>query len=191
MQNEQLIQFMSKMVDFSPEEYRLFLQKIIFRKYKKHSFLLQEGKICESLFFINKGLTRAVNLQSDSSEFTQFFSAENSIVTEPISFISKCPSNFSIQCIENCEIIEISRQTIEFAYKNISEGNKFGRLVAERYFILFMNHTIERKTLSILQQYNNINSNFPNIQQRVSQRMIASYLGITSIHLSRLKSKKQ
>ena len=89
--------------------------------------------------------------------------------------------------MENTKVIVIPRTAIEWGYSNLQEGEKLGRLIAEYYFIYLDTRIQHLYTLSPLERYNLMSKIFPNIHNRVPQHMIASYLGITSIHLSRLK----
>jgi hypothetical protein len=92
--------------------------------------------------------------------------------------------------LEETEIVILPRSTIEKGYKNLSEGQKMGRLIAEYYFIYQDNRIKNSYIRTPKQRYDSITEIFPNIHNRVPQHMIASYLGITPIHLSRLKKAK-
>jgi len=188
---EQLISCILKMVDFSPDDISLFTRNMLLRQCRKGSYLLEESKIASAIFFINKGITRNLSILPDGTEFTQYFSLENTFITEYASFLNRAPAIYSIQCIENCEIVEIPKMSIEQGYIHIREGNKLGRLIAENYFTQFVKNAYERQTKTLMQQYETLDVYFPGIHRRVPQHMIASYLGITPVHLSRLKSKSR
>jgi len=175
---EQLISCILKMVDFSPDDISLFTRNMLLRQCRKGSYLLEESKIASAIFFINKGITRNLSILPDGTEFTQYFSLENTFITEYASFLNRAPAIYSIQCIEQ-------------GYIHIREGNKLGRLIAENYFTQFVKNAYERQTKTLMQQYETLDVYFPGIHRRVPQHMIASYLGITPVHLSRLKSKSR
>lgn len=128
---DQLIGYLLMMVYFSEEEIKLFTKNMRVKKYKKSTFLLEEGKIANAIYFINKGITRNLSIKSDGKEFTQYFSLENTFITEYASFLNKTTAIYSIQCVEDCEI---PTEYIQDGYLHIKEGDKFGRLVAEDYF---------------------------------------------------------
>jgi hypothetical protein len=79
------------------------------------------------------------------------------------------------------------RSAVDWDYKNLKEGDKLGRLIAEFYFIYQDNRIKNLYARSAKERYDTITEVFPNIHNRVPQHMIASYLGITPVHLSRLK----
>ena len=75
-------------------------------------------------------------------------------------------------------------------YKKLKNGEKLGRLLAEEYFFLFSEKIRSIYTMSPLERYEDLTKKFPGILQRVPQHYIASYLNISSVHLSRLKNSR-
>lgn len=184
-----LMKFIGQLIDFSKEEADFFTQHISIKQYGKGSFLLHENKIAQCIFFINEGITRNLVTTPDGVEHTQYFSQENTFITEYASFLHGTPAIYGIQCIEPCEVAIIPKQSIELGYLHIKEGNKLGRLIAEAYFVQFVRNAHERQTKTVIQQYEDLEKRFPRIHQRVPQHMVASFLGVTPVHLSRLKAQ--
>ncbi|HMP92016.1 MAG TPA: hypothetical protein PKD90_04040, partial [Phnomibacter sp.] len=85
--------------------------------------------------------------------------------------------------------IVLPRSAIDWGYAHLAQGQKLGRLIAEYYFIYQDNRIKNLYTRTPRQRYDAMSDIFPNIHNRVPQHMIASYLGITPVHLSRLKRK--
>ena len=92
--------------------------------------------------------------------------------------------------IEETEVVVLPRSAIEWGYKHLTEGQKMGRLIAEYYFIYQDDRIKNLYARTPKQRYDSITEVFPNIHNRVPQHMIASYLGITPVHLSRLKKSE-
>jgi hypothetical protein len=101
--------------------------------------------------------------------------------------MQKQPSFYTLQALEETQVVVLPRSAIEWGYKNLQEGEKMGRLIAEYYFIYQDNRIKNTFSRMPKQRYDSITEVFPNIHNRVPQHMIASYLGITPVHLSRLK----
>ena len=93
----------------------------------------------------------------------------------------------SIRTLEETQVVVLPRAAIEWGYSNLKEGEKMGRLVAEYYYIYQDDRIKNNYVRTPKQRYDSISEVFPNIHNRVPQHMIASYLGISPIHLSRLK----
>jgi CRP-like cAMP-binding protein len=123
----------------------------------------------------------------EGDEHTIHFALENQFISDYSNFMQKQPSFYTLQALEETEVVVVPRSAIEWGYKNLKEGEKMGRLIAEYYFIYQDNRIKNTYSRTPKERYDNITNVFPNIHNRVPQHMIASYLGITPVHLSRLK----
>ena len=94
---------------------------------------------------------------------------------------------YTLQKLEETVVIILPASAIDWGYKNLKEGQKMDRLISEFYFIYQDERTKNMYIRTPKQRYDSITEVFPNIHNRVPQHMIASYLGVTPVHLSRLK----
>jgi len=186
----QLESVIKSMIDTTKDELNLFLNQVIYKKFKKNDLLSKPNIYPNEIFFISKGLVRVTILDKGGIEQTIHFALENHFISDYSSFIQKKPSIYSLQALEETEVYVLPRSLIEWGYKNMSEGQKLGRLIAEFYFMYQDDRISNMYSRTPKERYDNITTVFPNIHNRVSQHMIASYLGITPIHLSRLKNPK-
>lgn len=154
---------------------------------QKKEILLEQGAICRNIYFVLNGLLRIYFVDQNGVEKTFHFSTEKTFATDYESFLKSIPSNFSIQALEETTVITITKEMLQEVYKSIKQGQKLGRLIAEDYFFMINDKIKALYTQSPLERYNTMNAKFPKILQRVPQHHIASYLNITSVHLSRLK----
>ncbi len=92
--------------------------------------------------------------------------------------------------MEDTTIALMSFEMLHDGYKNLRNGERLGRLLAEEYFFVFNDKIQAIYTQSPIERYNNLTKIFPNILQRIPQHHIASYLNISSVNLSRLKNSK-
>lgn len=187
---EQIRQVMKQMINVSEIELDDFLNQTLSKTFKRHENLCDSNTVPEEVFFINKGLVRVFITDPEGTEHTIHFALENQFIADYSHFIQKTPSVYALQAIETTETIILPRKAIEWGYKNLTEGEKMGRLIAEFYFIYQDNRIKNMYIRTPKQRYDSITETFPNIHNRVPQHMIASYLGITPIHLSRLKKQK-
>ncbi len=184
---EQIKQVMKQMIAVSDEELNEFLNQAITKTCKRQEILSRPNAIPNEIFFINKGLIRVLITDNEGTEHTIHFALENQFIADYANFIQKQPSLYSLQALEETEVIVLPRSAIEWGYKNLHEGQKMGRLIAEFYFIYQDDRIKNMYARTPRQRYDSIAEVFPNIHNRVPQHMIASYLGITPVHLSRLK----
>lgn len=184
---EQIKQAMKQMINVSEVELKEFLSQAVIKTYKRQELLSKPNLIPNEIFFINKGIIRVLITDNEGTEHTIHFALENQFIADYSNFIQQQPSIYSLQALEETEVVVLPRKTIELGYENLTEGQKMGRLIAEYYFIYQDDRIKNMYVRTPKQRYDSITDVFPNIHNRVPQHMIASYLGITPIHLSRLK----
>lgn len=187
---EQIRQVMKKMINVSEDELDSFLSQAITKTFKRQETISLPNAIPNEIFFINKGLIRVLITDNDGNEHTIHFALENQFIADYSNFIQKEPSIYSLQTLEETQVVILPRSTIEWGYKNLTDGQKMGRLIAKYYFIYQDTRIKNLYVRTPKHRYDSITDVFPNIHNRVPQHMIASYLGITPIHLSRLKKSE-
>ena len=153
------------------------------------TILLNEGEIAKQAFYIEKGCLR-VCFNNDGKDITFQFFFENESVSSIESFRTNQPSLFTIESIEPCVIHSISKkdfQTIVESSNSIKqqvEEHTFQRLIFyQKLFLSRIKNNPEKRYLELLQ-------NNPKVLQRVPQHYIASFLGITSVSLSRIRNRR-
>jgi CRP-like cAMP-binding protein len=176
-----------QMIHISEEELHHLLEKCFFKTFKRLESLSTPNSVPNEVFFIKKGLIRVMITDNEGVEHTVYFALENQFIADYSSFIQKHPSFYTLQAVEETQTVVMPRAAIEWGYKNLTEGQKLGRLIAEFYFIYQDDRIKNTYARTPKQRYDDISRVFPNIHNRVPQHMIASYLGITPVHLSRLK----
>jgi hypothetical protein len=88
-------------------------------------------------------------------------------------------------------MVQMPFSVIKYAIEHTKSGERLGRGMAEGHIIEMLNYIINRDSKSIIERYDLLEVEYPNIHQRIPQRMIASYLGITPVHLSNLKKSRK
>ena len=153
--------------------------------------LLQEGEISKKLFLIEKGCVR-VWFNNNGKDVTFQFFFENSTVASIESFIKKFPSPVIIETIEPSVLWWIHKKDIDRIIEEIKDvpllRDKLIDALFDRTFD-YMKHFFSFIKDTPTQRYLNLLQEKPQIIQRIPQHYIASYLGVTTVHLSRIKSK--
>lgn len=170
------------------EDWNALQEKFTIQQIKKGKLLSRQGEICRQVTFINKGLVRLYYLV-DGKEISTGFIAENEYVAEYDSFLTRQPSTGNIDALEDCELIHLSYDNMQAMYQLCPVFETFGRKIAEMLFILVSSQITRLLTMTPEERYQSIIQYEPFIIQRVPQYMIASFIGITPEHLSRLRKK--
>ncbi len=175
------------MISISEGEMKDFLNGCFLKTFKRKAILSHPFKIPNEIFFINSGIIRVAITDNKGTEHTIHFALENQFIADYSCFIQKAPSMYLLQALEETEVVILPRSSIEWGYQNLQEGDKLGRLIAEFYFIYQDNRIKNQYIRTPKERYETITDVFPNIHNRAPQHMLASYLGITPVHLSWLK----
>ncbi len=183
----QIEQAIRQMISISEEEMEGLLNDCYHKSFKRKEFLSTPGSVPNETYFINEGIIRVTVVDRDGTEHTIHFAVEKQFIADYSSFLQKIPSAYSLQAISDTSVVVMPRSSIEWGYENLKEGHQLGRTIAEYYFIYNDNRIRNIYTKTPKERYDEISKIFPDIHNRVPQHMIASYLGITPVHLSRLK----
>jgi CRP-like cAMP-binding protein len=176
------------MPQLQEEEWDYLQQMLTFQSLKKGDLLTRRGEVCKQVSFINKGLLR-MYYGVDGKEISTAFVPENNYLAQYDSFLTRQPSAGDIDALEDCELINLSYENVQMLYQEKPVFQIFGRKVAEMLFIMISLQTTNLLTLTPEERYKDVLENQPFIIQRVPQYMIASYIGITPEHLSRIRRK--
>jgi CRP-like cAMP-binding protein len=156
---------------------------------KKNALLLSQGETCNKLYFVNKGCIRTYYITEQGHEKSRFIAFEGMIATSLNSFISQQPSFEFVDVLENSELLYISHASFYALMNDFPEWEKFYVKLLEFAYI-YQNRKIEELvTLSAGERYAVLMKEHPGYIQRLSNKVLASYLDITQETLSRLKSK--
>ena len=186
---EHIHKMILEVVDIDAIEWANYSAMFEIKEFKKKEVILNVNSICQNVYFVNSGLLRTYFTDKNGRESTFHFAQEFDLATDLESFIQQTPSKYHIQALEETQVVVWPHKMVFDGYKNLRNGEKLGRMLTEKYFILFSNKIQSLYTKTPLERYNEMNKRFPTILQRVPQHYIASYLNITSVHLSRLKNE--
>jgi len=188
---QQFIEVIKQMIQISAKEQAEFVSRCISKTFKRNEILSRPGAVPNEIFFISKGLVRVIVTDNAGVDHTIHFAMENQFIADYSCFMLKQPSLYSLVALEETETVVLPRAVVEWGYQNLSKGDRLGRLIAEFYFIYQDHRVANMYARTPKERYDMITDVFPDIHNRAPQHMIASYLGITPVHLSRLKKSRQ
>lgn len=155
------------------------------------TILLEEGKVSQQYIFIEKGCVRAFFNNNGIDKTIQFF-FENEGLTSFESFINDAPSLCAIETIAPSVVYLLHKQYVVQLMGELSQEPDFVQMllqVSARRQTHYMNEFVSFIRDTPEQRYQKLLNERPHIVQRVPQHYIASYLGVSTVHLSRIKSK--
>ena len=189
MKIEPLLRYMDKYISLTDQEKTYLNSKVNYRKYLKGQYLVQQGDICKYECYVVSGCTKTSYMDDLGQEHIIMFSIEDWWTSDMASFINQSPADFNIQFLENTELIAISHDVIEEIYKEVPILERFFRQVIEKAFIASQKRVVRNLSMTAKDRYLYFKEQYPEIEQRIPQYMVASYLGITKEFLSKIKSQ--
>ncbi|WP_433629099.1 Crp/Fnr family transcriptional regulator [Chryseobacterium cucumeris] len=156
--------------------------------YPAKTILLEEGKISDKMFLVKKGALRIFFYQ-DGKELTLEFITENQAVSSFDSFLNGNRSDFVIETLESTTVYELQAET----FHRLMENEEFQHIFLPLFYKRFSE--INKRLISFIrdspqERYQQLLKNRPELLLRFPQHYIASYLGITSVSLSRIRSRR-
>ncbi len=168
----------------------------IFNKFKKVTikkgeFLLKPEQIVTDLHFIQQGCLRTYYIDLVGKEHTLQFAIKGWWISDYIALFGKTRTNSVsyIECIKDTTLYKISKVDFDNLCKDIPEVSHFHIRNLEGAFASFHKRILENLTLSAKERYLSFIQAYPNIEQNVKNYHIASYLGITTESLSRVRKE--
>ncbi len=188
--DELVVKNLNRHIRLNSAEFELFRNSLKFKKIRKKTFLIKSGEIAKSTYFINSGLLRLYQIQEDGTEKTALFAQEEWWVSDLYSFYSQKPAVHFLQALEPSEVWSLSKVQLEKLYLKIPKLERFFRILQQNAFISQNERIMDMMTKSSTRRYLDFINKFPDAEMRISQKHIASFLGITPEFLSTMKKNK-
>jgi CRP-like cAMP-binding protein len=174
---------------FPDKEIELFLTLCKETTIKKDDYFISAGQTPGKFGFIVKGLVRYVYIDREGREFTKVFLAENSFVSSYTAMKNRTQSPFSIQALTPTEMIEVGYEQWQKLTRTNEVWNKFLIALLEKGYAIKEKRERELLFLDAESRYKIFREEFSVLESSIKQHLIASYIGITPIALSRIRKK--
>ena len=159
------------------------------RTYKRKGLLLQEGDICRSYTFVLSGCFKMYAIDGNGVEHNLQFAVENDWIADFQSFYAQEPSKLYIEAIEMSTVLQVGHDDLLQLYKDHPKFDRNFRIIIERKYIALQNRVLYNIGSTAEERYIAFAAKYPQLIQRLPSTQIASYLGITSEFLSKVKKK--
>ena len=156
---------------------------------KKGELLLKANDIVDHQYYVSDGCLRTFFIDRDAKEHTLQFAIKDWWISDYTSYFTNTKSILSIECIQHATIYKISKENIESLYLEIPKLETFFRKKLEGAFASFQKRILSSLSQSAKERYASFTQTYPNIEQQVKNYHIASYLGITTESLSRIRKE--
>ena len=184
----QMLEYLKQYNLFTDSEINEFISLATISTIKKGDFFIKQDEICTTLSFVNFGIFRSFYYSNNDEEITYCFTFPNSLLVAYSSFITQNKSEENLQALTDSEIISISKKELE----NLAESNNkwlnFLKIIAEKEYVELEKWIFNHQKSNAQKRYVDLIHSNPQIVQQIPLHYIASYLGITQRHLSRIRA---
>lgn len=183
---EALQTLFTKTLGLKAAHFEEFQNELRIKNVKKKEFLIQEGAVCDFIAIVISGILRSF-VQNNEGEFNNDFYLENSFASAYTSFLTQMPTNCNIEALTDVELYSISHKQFHALIEKDANFLKVAKYISDDYFIRKCKRETSFLKNSAAERLEMIRKLYPNIEQKVPQYHIASYLGIKPESLSRIK----
>ena len=169
------------------EIFRYIEKNLILLNITKGSLLIEPGKICKEVYFVQKGVFRGY-IKEGKKEITTWLTSEGELVSAIRSFLLKEVTQEQVQALEDCVVLQFSRKNINYLFDNYEEFNRFGRVLIERYYCDAEERTYINRLSNAELKYEYFLKTRGQLVNRIPLKYIASFLGMTIETLSRIRT---
>jgi CRP-like cAMP-binding protein len=177
-------------IALAPEEQAQVLDLLKGKTVTKRSILVQAGDIDRHIYYVNKGCLRMFHTDKDGKEHNVCFYPENWWACDIVSFFKAKAATNTMQALEDSTLYYFTLPDLERLFDRVPKFERFFRILTQNGFDMFQRRVTSNLSKTAEQRYREFRRHYPGLEQRISQKHIASYLGITAAFLSMMRKKK-
>lgn len=186
---ELILQNIDTHVHLTPEEQGLFLSKTETLFVKSKTIVQTPNKVATEIYFVNHGLLRSFSVTDGIVEHVLQFACEGWWIADMYSFISEKKGNLFIEVFEDSEVVVLNKENRNLLYEKIPKLERFFRILAENSLVTHQERLIDNLSITAEERFDKFCKKYPTLIQKVPQKHIASYIGVTPEFFSKMKAK--
>lgn len=178
-----------KHICLTVQEEKTVLKFFKMARWPKKTSFLKQGSLCRKFYFVQQGSVRAYNSNAEGKESTVMFAVEDWWITDMGAFLQKQPASISLEALDDCLLFEIDSSNMDKMLKALPKLEKYFRILYQRAYVREQQRILSSIAQPLEKRYLNFLEKYPEIVKKVTQKQIASYLGVTPEFLSMVKNK--
>jgi CRP-like cAMP-binding protein len=183
-----ILSYVARYIDLTSEEEQYFISLLRYRRFLKRQFVVQAGDVCRYENYVINGCLRAYFTEPGGTFHIVQFAVENWWIADLASLLSGEPATLNVDALEDTEVFQIERSALDELYSRIPKFERMFRIMLAGAFVAHQNRIIDNLCKPAAERYLAFVERYRNIEQRVPQTQIASYLGMTPEFLSQIRS---
>jgi CRP-like cAMP-binding protein len=185
---ELIINNVRKHIQLNQDEQEYFLAQLTPFKIKRKQLYLHRGEICKQSTFVISGCLRGYTIDDNGFEHILNFAPSDWWIADMYSLISQQPGYLNIDALEDSQVLRLSKANQEQLYTQIPQFERYFRIITEKSLVGYQQRTLDSLSLPAQERYIKFCNRYPSLINRVPQKYIASYIGVTPEFLSKMRS---
>ena len=181
-----LLANIGRYITFTPEEEEKFVAVLHHRTLKKKEFLDREGQIVKGPAFVTTGLLRSYSIDSNGFEHVIQFAPPGWWVGDIGSMTRHTPSILNVDALEDSEILWMRGSDVDTLYITIPKLERFFRILSQNALAAHQARLVSILSLPAKERYATFCRLYPSLIERLPQKQVASYIGVTPEFLSKM-----
>lgn len=189
MSYDLLLDNFKNFISLTKEEEELILQYTSERRFKRGEFLHSEGEVNRFTNFITKGSARVYYIEPNGHEHIVQLGISKWWIGDFPSFITQTKASMYTEALEATHVLSISYDHLQLLYEQVPKMERFFRLILQKAYASFHRRVLESLGMDAEQRYIAFRNAYPEMDLQISQKHIASYLGMSPEFLSTIKKR--
>lgn len=190
MYSEILKTYFLDIVELTPDELDAITSQYKEKKVDKGEFVLRKGEICRFEGYVVEGCFKISASDADGVEKVLYFAARDWWVMEIDSFTYQIPSKLDIQALSDSTLLVISRFDKERLYEEVHKAERLFRIMSQKAVAAWQRRLVRNHVMTAEERYNHFITTYPDIAAMLTNKLIASYLGITQEFVSVIRKRR-
>ena len=190
MYDESLKAYFLNIMELTSDELDTITRFYKEKKVKKGEYVLRKGEICRFEGYVVEGCFKICAIDEEGIEKVLYFAAQDWWVMEIDSFANQTASDLDIQALENSTLLVISRDDKERLYDEVPKAERLFRIMSQKAVAAWQKRLVRNHILNAEERYHHFVTTYPEITAVVTNKLIASYLGITQEFVSVIRKRR-
>ncbi|NOS91929.1 MAG: Crp/Fnr family transcriptional regulator [Cyclobacteriaceae bacterium] len=185
----QILDNIQKHISVSASEKKLIESLLVQQKVAKKEVLLEAGKVATDIHFVSQGVLRSYFTDLEGDQNIVMFAVNDWWITDIFSFSTGNPAQLTIDALEDAVVYSLSKENLELLFLKMPTFERFFRILMQNAYVREQSRIIQNLSMPAEERYRQFLKKYPQFAERITQKQIASYLGITPEFLSSLRKK--
>jgi CRP-like cAMP-binding protein len=187
---KEIRRYVANYIQLTTEEEDYFISLLRITKVKKRQCIVQPEFTCKYRSYVLKGAMRAYLVDNKAQTHTIAFAIEDWWIGDLSSYINQEPATLFVEALEDSILIQIDHNSEQLLLEKIPKFERFFRIIAQRSFTFLQKRMLSNLSKTAEERYDEFVQKYPAIVNRVPQYALASYLGFSTVFLSKIRNKK-